>query len=117
MDRQIAAGLWHYGLLYDLQLTRHATAVEDSRLIAERVTTLVRQHAGRGPVALVSRDPAMQHAVSFLGTGTGSTGSIQLFDDFKAAKAWLRGVLGRTPSREMNPPPRRVPAPAGQKRY
>jgi hypothetical protein len=103
MDRQIASGLWHYGLLYDLQLTGQATAVEDSRAIAERVATLVGRHAGRGPVALVSRDPAMQHAVRVHGAGSGNAITIQLFDDFKAAKAWLCGILGRTAPREVSP--------------
>jgi hypothetical protein len=97
VDRQLADGAWSYSLLYDARvMISHATPA-DARRLLDHVEQLAAEHGPRGPVALVTRDPAVIAAVQRYAFSASKTNiDVQVFWDVDDAEAWLRdAVLAR----------------------
>jgi len=90
IDRQVAEGAWSFAILYDLSGVRGVTPHADSLIVADRVQKYVTTYGGRGPVALVTRDPEMVGVGQSYAYGLTASGvPIQVFWDRSEAEEWL----------------------------
>jgi hypothetical protein len=91
VDHQAADGLWAYGVLHDLSRTTGAVDASAIRVLVERVRRLSILHGPRGPVAIVTSEPAqfgMGRMYGILGE-MGDASPVGVFRDIEAAGRWL----------------------------
>jgi len=103
VERQLADGAWRYGLIIDARTMASFTPqVTDMQAAASRLAELVAAHGPRGPVALVSRQPAVIGASAMHNSLGVKTPGIQVFWDLDDAQTFLDGLDAEMPS----PPPK-----------
>jgi hypothetical protein len=91
VDHQAADGTWAYGVLHDLSGTTGAVDASAIRMLVDRVKRLSVVHGPRGPVALVTSEPAqfgMGRMYGILGE-MGEASPVGVFRDIEAAGRWL----------------------------
>ena len=58
MDQQAADGRWNHAVLYNALARRGAAKTEGIRALVDHALSLSRAHGTRGPVAVVTNEPA-----------------------------------------------------------
>ncbi len=92
VDRQAAEETWQYGLCYDARrITKSAAStVDEARRVLRHVVETNARHGARGPVAIITDNPAdyaMVRMYSSLGAEQQMT--VEVFRDPSDAMRWL----------------------------
>jgi hypothetical protein len=96
VERQLADGAWHYGLVVDLRGQSAAAGAGDIQLFSSRVRELVAAHGPRGAIAIIARD-ATPIASSQMHVVFGEkTESIEVFWDLDDGQRWLDGQMAKS---------------------
>jgi hypothetical protein len=98
VDRQAAEGTWPYALWYDARRIRKAAPghADEVRRVLHHVVATSATHGARGPVAIVTDQPAdyeMVRAYSQLGATARIT--VEVFRDPGDAERWLEAAVSR----------------------
>jgi hypothetical protein len=94
VNRQAAEGTWGYGLLYDARrVTREQNgAYGDMRLVLQQVSAHAATLGARGPVAIVTDNPADYSIVRTYSNLSGQAQRpVEVFRDPSDAERWLTG--------------------------
>jgi hypothetical protein len=98
VDRQADEGTWTYAVVYDMRQTHSALPPPDADALAARVSLHIVSHGPRGPVAVVSRTPAVIGAMQMYAFHAALAGvEVQVFWEQHEAEHWLDGVQARQP--------------------
>jgi RecJ-like exonuclease len=92
VDRQAAEQTWHYGLCYDARrITKDAAStVDEVRRVLRHVAEMNVRHGRRGPVAIVTDNPADYAIVRMYSTlGAEQHMTVEVFRDPGDATRWL----------------------------
>src|ERR1700730_7017724 len=92
VDRQAAEQTWHYGLCYDARrITKDAASTVDAvRRGLRHVAEMNVRHGTRGPVAIVTDNPADYAIVRMYSTlGAEQHMTVEVFRDPSDATRWL----------------------------
>lgn len=90
LDRQLADGVWHFGVLVDAR--QAILSMSDGKTLLEYVRRLATLHGPPGPVALVTRSgvgPAQGYAIRSQQVGF----CFEVFWDADEAERWLASRL------------------------
>jgi hypothetical protein len=104
VDRQAAEATWHYSLCYDARnLTKKETSpVDDVRRVLRHTVETSAKHGDRGPVAIVTDNPADYTIVRmYAALGAPQRITVEVFRDPADAIRWLDFVA---PARRTLPP-------------
>jgi hypothetical protein len=99
VDRQAAEQTWHYSLRYDARrITKDAASTADEvRRVLRHVVNTSARHGRRGPVAIVTDNPADYAIVRMYSTlGAEQHVTVEVFRDPADALRWL-DTAGRPP--------------------
>jgi hypothetical protein len=95
LDWQILEGFWEYGVLYDLRSVTAMPAQGSRTELAGYVTSMASHLPQRGPVATVTRDPAIVEAVTAFAEEAARSGlRVRAFNDETDAVRWLNEETG-----------------------
>lgn len=86
IDRQQADNAWGYGILYDL---RGMTGRPVGADIRQSISQVGQADRPRGPVALLTTDPAMYRSACAYAALGRSKMTIEVFRDLDEAETWL----------------------------
>jgi len=89
IDRQIADGLWAYGLLYDIRAATELPKPSEIFDILEYVRRQLGQHGPRGPVAIVAAPSRNAERVRMYSSLAEFRQTIATFKDVDEASRWL----------------------------
>jgi RecJ-like exonuclease len=92
VDRQAAEQTWHYALYYDARrITKDAAGtVDEVRRVLRHVVETSATHGARGPVAIVTDNPADYSIVRMYSTlGADQHVTVEVFRDPSDALRWL----------------------------
>ena len=92
VDRQAAEQTWHYGLCYDARrITKDAAGtVDEVRRVLRHVVETSARHGARGPVAIITDNPADYAMVRMYSTlGAEQQMTVEVFRDPGDAMRWL----------------------------
>ena len=104
VERQLADGAWKYGLIIDARsMASFTPQLADMQAAAFRLAELVAAHGPRGPVALVTRQPAVIGASAMHNSLGVKTPGVQVFWDLDDAQTFLDGLDAEMPCRHMSP--------------
>jgi len=104
VDRQAAEGTWHYSLCYDARhVTKEAaSSVDEVRRVLRHTVETSATHGDRGPVAIVTDNPADYTIVRmYAALGAPQRITVEVFRDPADAIRWLDFVA---PARRAVPP-------------
>lgn len=87
LDRQIAEGSWHYGLVIDLRMAILPRADRDR--VVSRMTEMSAVHGPHGPVALVTNQPDSVANAQVYAMRSTDAESVEVFWDIEEANHWL----------------------------
>jgi RecJ-like exonuclease len=96
VDRQAAEQTWHYGLCYDARrITKDAAStVDEVRRVLRHVAETNARHGTRGPVAIVTDNPADYAIVRMYSTlGAEQHMTVEVFRDPSDATRWLDAAM------------------------
>lgn len=90
-ERQVSAGTWRYGTLYDLRGSTWVPSEPDMLWLVQRGQQLVARHGARGPVAvLIDSDAPEQVAQRYAQHGRRRDNeAVQIFRSEPDAAQWL----------------------------
>ena len=98
MDRQAADGLWAYAVLVDARDRLGAGTAAEIQRLADHQRRLTREHGARGPVAVVTNEPAQFGMGRMFGTFVEMDGAaFGAFREITAAERWLDQQQAGTP--------------------
>ena len=89
LDRQAAEGTWQYARLYDDRHVSVPPTSEQTRSLLEAVRRRIREHGPRGPVAVVTDQPANYGMVRMYMTLADEEQFVAVFRDPGDAGRWL----------------------------
>jgi hypothetical protein len=88
VERQQLDHAWTYGIIYDLRgMTGHPTAAD----LRQSMSLATQADEPRGPVPVVTADPAMYTKACSYAALARRTMTIEVFRDFNEAALWLAG--------------------------
>jgi hypothetical protein len=90
IEQHHAAGVWTYGVLYDLRSLKGHPNVADLKAYMERdVQPPAGETRPRGPIAILTADPIVYGLACTYAALARSTMTIQVFRDWPDADHWL----------------------------
>jgi hypothetical protein len=90
IDQQLAGGAWSYAVLYDATASTGIMAAGDVAPLAEHVELLNRPTSGRGPIAVVTKNPDVYAWATAYQTHMETSGvAMAVFAEMDAAERWL----------------------------
>ena len=89
LDRQLAEGTWRYARLYDQRGVTLAPTSQQIRALLEAVRQRLREHGPRGPVAVLTDQPAHFGMVRMYMTLAEEEPSVSVFRDPDEVQQWL----------------------------
>jgi hypothetical protein len=89
IDRQAAEGTWHYARLYDDRRLRPVPTSAEVRTLLDGVRGRIREHGSRGPVAILTDQPAVFGMVRMYMSLAGDEPAMSVFRDIGDAERWL----------------------------
>ena len=89
LDRQATEGTWQYARLYDDRRVTVPPTSEQTRSLLDAVRRRIREHGPRGPVAIVTDQPANYGMVRMYMTLADEEQFVAVFRESSDAERWL----------------------------